>query len=474
MLDRRAASWASTVLVLALAAGCDEPPSYQVRWRIGDQAAVEGDPALAPALTSVKQCADVGVSKVRVTTKRSEDDTIVDVREYPCFPGAFERGEAVLVPTLPAGKYVVEVERVRRTGEPWICEEGQQCSVFVGETSNEVTVGEGLLDTVEVVLLQPAQCDDGIDNDRDGRVDGKDPACIFDPTAQESAESSFTLFQTSVTFLDSPAVLPANVGVAALRLGIDQAPADGDELDDELFAEVAAYELDTSQWPFRLPLLSYDFGEGDYVLSIYAVDGLGNKLTDLYEVEFSVPDEPYVVRVFEFSGDRFLAPIVQPIAVTTGLRLDPDDLTGPACGLGGFAGVAIDRTWFRVTDQDGQPVDAATLGLSGTASGTAIMPVDEANGWVSFACPTSMVISAPLSWGSYQLDVEAHIGDVTCFASEDSLPLAPLGNAGAQSLLISRIVDDQGAPPAGCEECFSDNDCSGQICVAGICKDKSP
>lgn len=472
MLDRRAASWASAALAVALVGGCDEPPSYQLRWRVGDAEAL-ADPELAPALTSVKQCADVGIAKVRVTTKRASDDTVVDRRDYACFPGAFEGGDTVKVPALPAGEYVVEVERVRRTGEPWVCEEGEQCETFVGEGGNKVTIGEGLLETIEVVLLQPAQCDDGVDNDRDGRVDGKDPACILDPTGLESAETRFTLFQLAVSFLDSPAVFPANVSVDAVRLGIDTDP-DGDPSDDQLLAEVPAYQLDTSQWPFRLPLLSQDFDDGDYVLSVYGVDKQGNQRTTPYEVPFTVPNDAYVVGVFEFGGDRFVEPIVEPIAAITSLQLDPGDLTGPACTLGGFAGVAIERMWFRVTDEDGQPLDAATLGLTGTASGTAIMPVDEANGWISFACPTSMVSSAPLSWGNYQLDVEARIGEVACFVSEETLALAPVGQAGAQNLLLARIVDEQGAPPAGCEECSGPNDCSGQICEFGICKDISP
>lgn len=470
MLDRRAASWTGAALALALVGGCDEPPSYQLRWRLGDAAAL-ADPALAPALTSVKQCADVGVSKVRVTTRRASDDTIVDSREYPCFPGAFERGDAVAIPALPAGEYVVTVERVRRTGEPWVCEEGEQCETFVDDT-NTVTIGEGLLETIEVVLLQPAQCDDGVDNDRDGRVDGMDPACILDPSGPESAESSFTLFQTSVTFLDSPAVLPANVSVAALRFGIDT-EADGDPSDDQLLAEVLVDDVDVSQWPFRLPLLSHDFDDGDYVLSVHAVDEDGNQLTSPHELEFSVPDDPFVVSVFEFGSDRFLAPIVDSFATSTVLQLEPTDLTGPPCELGGFAGVAVEQMWFRVTDQDEQPLDAVSLGLTGLASGSPIMAVDEANGWVSFACPTTAVSSTLLPWGSYEVEVEARIGAAACFTIEP-LALAPVGKAGAQTLLLSRILDDQGVPPAGCEECFTQNDCSGQICDAGICKDISP
>lgn len=474
MLERRAASWASAALAMALVGGCDEPPSYHLRWRLGDEAALT-EPNLAAALTSIKQCAEVGVSKVRVKTRRASDDVVVDDREYPCFPGAFQRGEAVEGPALPAGEYVVEVLRVRRTGEPWICEEDEQCSTFVSDGGNVITVGEGLLPIVEVVLLQPAQCDDGIDNDRDGRVDGKDPACILDPTGPESAETNFTLLQLAVRFLDSPAVFPANVSVAALRLGLDT-DVDGDPSDDELLVQIPAYELDTSQSPFRLPLLSYDFDAGDYVLSIHAVDSAGNQLTSLHELEFVVPDDPFIVQVFEFGDDRFLEPIVEPIAATLGLLLAPEDLTGPTCTLGGVGG-KIDQMWFRVTDEDGQPVDAATLGLSGLASGQSLMPVDEADGWISFACPSSMIISAPLTWGRYTLEVEARKGGVACFASTEPLALAPKGKAGAQNLLLSRIVDEQGVPPAGCEECSVDSEadeCSGQVCESGICKDKYP
>lgn len=468
MLDRPAASWAGAALTLALASSCAEPPSYAVRWKLVDQAGEVSE------LSSVKQCADVGLSTIRVTTKRGE--VIIDRREYPCFPGAFERGEAVEVPALPPGEYEVEIEGLRRTGEPWVCE-AEPCVAFATDT---VTISEGELPTVEVELLQPPECDDGIDNDRDGRVDGSDPACILDPSGVESAETAFTLFQLTVSFLGSAAVFPADVSVDALRLEVDGEQADGTPIVDELLAEIPAFELDTTQWPFRLPLLAHDYEPGSYVLSVVAVDQQGTAVTSAHELPFEVPLEQFVLEQIDFGGDRFLEPIVEPIAATLGLLLDPADEVGPPCELGGFvagAPVTIERMWLRVTDENQQPLDAATLALTGTAAGSPvmpIMPVDELDGWVSLACPSSMVVSAPLSWGSYDLEVEARIGDVACFTSEGPRDLAPLGQSGAQEFYLTRVVDDQGAPPAGCEECSVDADCSGQVCEAGICKDKQP
>ncbi len=466
-------SWASATLTLALCSagfGCSEPPSYLVRWKLVDEAGL-ADPNQAAELTSVKQCADVGVSRIRVTTWR-QDDSILDRREYACFPGAFESGDAVEVPALPDGEYIVEVEGLRRTGEPWACivdpdaAEQDPCVAFA-EAS--VTVAEGTLPTVEVALLQPRQCDDGVDNDRDGRVDSKDPACILDPEGLESADASVTLFQISVSFLDNPAVEPANVSVDALALAVDDVP----------LAEVTASELDTSQWPFRLPLQTESYEPGVHVFSLVGVDGSGDPVTSAFEVEFSVSEQSagFVLETFDFGDEQFLEPIVEPFSASLALLLDASDSTGPACKLGGSLDgtpISIEQTWFRVTDEGEQALDAAALGLTGSASGGAITPVDEAGGWISFACPTSTVASVPLTWGNYAIEIEGKIAGVACFSSEGAQPLAPVGQSGAQSINLTRIVDDQGVPPAGCEECSQDSDCSGQICDAGICKDKLP
>jgi hypothetical protein len=438
-----------------------------------DEAGLSDSFEAAPELSSVKQCADVGLMQVRVTT-RHLDNRILDVRQYPCFPSVFGSGGAVEVPALPAGEYQVEVRGLRRTGEPWVCVDDPntpEVEPCVAWAKANVTVAEGSLPIIEVVLLHPPECDDGIDNDGDGRVDGNDPACILDPTGPESANSGATLFQLSLSFLASEVVRPANVGVAALHLSVD----------GELFAMLPATQLDTSQWPFRLPLLSERFDLGTHVFTLQPVAADGTAKTLPFEREFTVSDEAagFVLEHIEFGLDSFVEPIVEPIAATVGLRLDPGDQTGPLCTLGGFvdgAPVNIDRTWWRVTDtldQD-QPLDAATLGLTGSAGGVGIEPLDEADGWVSFACASSAVRSVPLVWGSYEIEVRALIGDAVCFRSDGVEELAPVGQAGAQAFVLDRVVDDQGAPPPGCEECEVDSDCSGQVCDAGICKDKQP
>lgn len=459
---------------LAWISGCAEPPAYEVRWRLIDEAGL-ADPSFEAAteLRSVKQCADVGVMRVRVTT-RYLDNRILDVREYPCFPSVFGSGGAVEVPALPSGEYQVEVRGLRRTGDPWVCVDDPntpEVEPCVAWAKANVTVAEDSLPIVEVVLLRPPECDDGIDNDRDGRVDGKDPACILDPTGPESADSGATLFQLSVSFLASEVVRPANVGVTRLDLSVD----------GELFAQLPATQLDTSQWPFRMPLLSGRFDAGTHQFTLQPVGPDGTAKTLPFEREFMVNEDAagFLLEHVEFELDSFVEPIIEPIAATAGLLLNPGDQTGPLCTLGGLLGgapVTIERVGWRVTDaldQD-QPLDAATLALSGSAGGAGIEPVDEADGWVSFACPSSVVSSVPLTWGSYQIEIRAQIGDVVCFRSDGVEELAPVGQAGAQSFTLDRVVDDQGAPPPGCEECEVDSDCSGQICDAGICKDNQP
>jgi hypothetical protein len=454
MLDRPAASCAGAVMALALMSGCDEPPSYLVRWTLVEQADLEHpDP---PPLTSVKQCAEVGVSKVRVTTN-TPGGTEVDVREFACFPGAFERGDAVEVPALPAGEYVVKVEGLRRTGETWDCAESETCVAFA---ESSVTIAEGSQPTVEVVLLEPPQCDDGIDNDLDGRVDSKDPACILDATDLEAADFGVALFQTSVTFLGSSVVTPPRVSVDKLRL----------EVDGELLRELSASELDTTSWPFRLPLIGGSYDPGEYVFTIVATDQDGNPRTMPLTAPLVVSEDEagFVVGQFDFTGDLFLEPIVEELSVNINLSLDPAGKHISTCTLGGFPLKTIESMWFRVTDENDQPLAVADLGLND------FMPVDQPGGWISLQCPTKSVLSMPLVWGSYKLEVEARIGDAVCFTNEGTPDLAPLGQSGAQDFYLSRVVDGNGVPPVGCEECVTNNNCSGQICENGICKDPFP
>ncbi|WP_165703974.1 hypothetical protein [Enhygromyxa salina] len=475
-MDHRSGRRIPGALALALAVpllgACTEQPSFLVSWELDDGQTAEGI-----ALSPVEQCSTVGVSRVRITTMAGTCNgdafvgTDVDTREFACSAANNANNDAVPGPTLEPGEYTVLIEGLRRSGDPWacehsICELGPDASC-TARAVTEVTVTEADLPTHAVTLLSPPQCDDGIDNDRDGRVDGHDPACILDPTGNESADASVTVFQTSVRFLGSAAVQPFNVGIDSLLLEIDGAQ----------LAVIADYELDLTQSPFRLPLLSSGLEPGSYEFSITGVDAALEPVTQPFTVPFSVDEDQaaFLVETFDFTDDRFLAPIIEPISLNTSLRLSPSAVTGPTCELGGFVGgqpITLERMWIRVTDGS-QPLDAAALGLTGfAAAGGMITPVDEAGGWISYECPSSTVDSVPLTWGNYDIEVQGRIGDEACFVTPMLTELAPQPFSATQLGLERVLVGD--VPPAACFECTSNDNCSGQVCSNNVCVDKVP
>jgi hypothetical protein len=463
--------------VVVLAA-CGEPPSYQLRWSVID---AEGQ---GEALTQVSQCSEVGVSAVRVTTLVGGDDLctglVVDEREYPCRPDSFAAEQPVDGPTLEPGAYTVLLQGLRRDGDPWYCAADDletSCTLdefadpCVARAVSEVSVAEGALPLVEGELLAPLACDDGIDNDRDGKVDGQDPGCILDDAGREDAELGITLFQTTVAFLDSRVIRPSNIGVQSLQLDIDGAP----------FATVPIGALDFDRWPFGIPLqVTRELASGNHTLSMTALASDGTALTETQTLAtpFLVDEGAanYVTWDVAFTDDSFLEPIIQPISMIISLQLGPD--VASTCELGGFdtattAPIPVERVFVRVLDENGQPLDAATLALNGTAhAGGAIAAVDEADGWVSFACPSSDVESQPLTWGRYTVEIEAQAGGDPCFewspADDWQHELAPQP-INSQAFALSRLP---GTPAPGCVECgVPGRVCSGQVCVDGLCVD---
>jgi hypothetical protein len=431
----------SLALGLLALTGCGQPPSFELSWRIGQT--LED----APPLTAVKQCSDVGIFSVRVTISSGAQEVAID--EYPCF-------SIVEGPPLEPGEYTVEVEGLRRSGEPWAFDPEVDAEADrIAYWTSTVIVSDGALPSIDAVLLAPPECDDGIDNDRDGTVDGQDPGCEMVPLTGEPSEfndAAVTLFDLDVTFLGSPAVMPTNVGVQYLLI----------EIDGELLAQVSSSQLDYAQSPFSLPLLQYDLEGDDHTLEITAI-GPNGALTETQSFEFSTVDDQgtYVSQQFDFGSASFLQPIVEPLAL----------VFEPGCSPGGT--LTLERMWIRVVDESDSPLDAAALGLTGTTfmdgSAMAIVPVDEAGGWVSFECPSSVVKSNELMWGNYRIQARAHRATDTCFES----PIADLAPQpfSAQTIGLERVLIDD--LPA-CPECVEDVDCSGQTCNDGLCVDKEP
>jgi hypothetical protein len=517
---RRSACWVPAALALALLGACGEPPSFQVSWRFTEPTLPGIEPPSPPELTEITQCTGIGVGGVRVTALPKgalpcDQAQAVAVSEYPCLPSS---GLPVEGPTLEPGEYTVVVHGLRRSGEPWACPadvldierdlEGE--TVYDGEGNPipiclepsdpcvardvvEITVdeqgkitaatrvgenGEDVLDgdTISLVLAAPQECDDGIDNDRDGQVDGADPACYEGALgAREFADFGVAYFDLRFLFLDTPVVELNNVEVDYLSL----------EIDGEPFAELHEFELELELGSYRAPLLAAidadlhpDEEPPDqlhtHLFEVTAFGG-GVERTATFEVEFSMAaDEAgYVSELFEFTDDRFLEPLVYPARFTKSLVVGE---AYKACELGGYFDgslIEVERVRARVRDRDGVALTAAELGLM--LGVVPLASMDEAEGWVSFDCPSPTLQTADLLWGGYTIELDAQIAGVSCFATEAPAPLAPEPGGDAQNFYLERILVD-GAPPDACVECTEDGTkkCSSAVCVNGVCVPKEP
>ncbi len=462
-------------LALLLLVGCAEDPSFQLAWRISDDPAALDDPSSAPALVSVKQCSDVGIAKVRVTVLTPEGAE-VDAFEYGCFQRPFAKGEPIDGPTLEPGEYRLKFEGLRRTGDIWVTampEGPAACEIPEPATDTDeyyrvcnegsVVVREGDLPLVEFALLAPPQCDDGIDNDLDGQVDDKDLACQLDAAANEVDEQGLTLFELSVGFLQSSVIEPSNVGVDELRFSLD-----GEPWTPSGWPNGALAELDETHWPFPLTVIRASLEPGEHTLSVEAY-GDGVPLTEPLSETFLVDadDGASVVREFQFGAEQFLSPVMASFATT--IQMVPY-VGAPAVTCDPPGQQEIDRLRVRVLDGQGTPVADDVLALSTFPTGTLVKEL-EADGWISFACPSTAVDSAPLIWTDlgYTLEVEAQtlvddVNPVTCYTTSEPAALVPFPEgASPENVYLSAVLDDQGAPPPGCEACTEPAECGGGL-----------
>lgn len=412
----------------------------------------------SPPLETVKQCSDVGIFSVRV--KIFSGDTEVSTDEYPCFSLGVDG------PTLEPGEYTIEVQGLRRSGEPWfdpdvdpeVDPEVDPDADPIAYGSTTVIVSEGALPSAEVVLLAPLECDDGIDNDRDGVVDGQDPGCdvvTLIGAPSESNDADVTLFDLGVTFLDSPAVRPTNVSVQSVLF----------EVDGELLAQISESQLDYTQWAFQLPLLAGEFAAGDHQLTATAI-GKDGALTAAQMIPFTTIDNQgtYVAGTFDFGSETFLQPIVEPLR----FGFSPD------CTPGGT--LVLETMRVRIVDENDEAVPLDSL-VGNTVGGSIpeTLGGPDMQGWYTFGCPTSSIASDPLPWGHYRIEAQARLAGISCFETPSetgAVELAPQP-VDAQSITLERVIVD-GQP--ACPECSKDQDCTmlaGTICDEGLCVEKA-
>lgn len=392
------------VLALALAPACAESPSVELRWRIQAEDLDEG--AEPPELTSIRQCTAVGISKLRLTTR--QDGFPVDVRELPCFPEEFDAESGLAPgPELDAGTYELTLQGLRRsTGTPWA--EGVSVSA-------DVTISNGAVALLEdLVLPAPPTCDDGIDNDGDGYVDSADIDCrVTDP--RESNQVTNIQFFVSPSFLgDNPYVTCGTVGVTTFRLRVD---------DDPSTDRVIGCSTLTSSFSRRI-----DPDVESHSVSITGLNFDNVAVTETKVTEFTVTGaqgKPVDVDA-TFSGDDLLTPLNAPIQFIVAFETGPDaDKEFRYCAADAGSTLEITDLTARVIDLDtDQPVDAVLVG--GDLDGTAL-------DGTPFACQATQLVTEPLEWGNYGIELSgrSEAGDV-CFSAEP-LQAAP-------GILISVIL----------------------------------
>ncbi len=378
------------VLALALAPACAESPSVELRWRIQAEDLAEGDEP--PELTSIRQCTAVGISSLRLTTRR--DGFPVDIRELPCFPDEFSDDDGLAPgPELDPGAYTLTLEGLRRsTGNPW--PEGVSVSADVTISSGAVALLEDL------VLPAPPTCDDGIDNDGDGYVDSADIDCrVSDP--RESNQVTNIQFFVKPSFLsDNPYVTCGTIGATTFRLRVD---------DDPSTDRLIACSTFTSSFSRRI-----DPEVEDHTVSITGLDFDGVAVTETKVTEFTVTGaqgKPVDIDA-AFDGDDLLTPLSAPIQFIVAFAApEGSDKDFRYCAAGAGSSLEITDLTAQVIDlETNTPVDTVFVG--GELDGT---PLDGA----PFACQATALLTEELEWGNYGIELSGRsdAGDV-CYASE--------------------------------------------------------
>jgi hypothetical protein len=137
-------------------AGCASEGRYQVRWTFSDPAVVGFQPG---------DCGKHGVSAIAIAGTR--DDGTVDNPQAACAPAIFTH-------QLPTGTWTLTLTALDATGHPNTASTGYLHGTITVTVAQDQLAGT---DQGPVVLTPLPACQDGVDNDCDGRIDRDDPGC---------------------------------------------------------------------------------------------------------------------------------------------------------------------------------------------------------------------------------------------------------------------------------------------------------
>lgn len=424
--------------MLLLASACAEDSSFVLRWRVGR---TEADADASP-LRSVRQCSDLGLGYVRVTTTRADDNREADVREFPCFPDAFADPDGSAPgPELAAGTYNVYVLGLTRRGlvRPNPAAPDDTDQILARDVARVVVNarGEGtLVDSFRLVGVD--ECHDGIDNDLDGAVDQSDAPCrrglaseVLDATgAQFSFRAALLPGADDPEGKGNPRATCDDLGIATYRVILDDDPAQ---------------RRDMPCAPLVAPF-SDDLEPGTHTWSVVALDAQGDPLTA------PIAGEPFVVRDRQYT----LVPI--DVAFTLDTFLAEPAFAAPLRFALDYASTLTPER-PRACEEDGSDlvIETVKLTLLADTADATMQPVTDVTvpGLMDAAFPVtascldlqkyaSKRVTSPLPWSAdgnreYYLVVEAFGADpdVACFSNAGAP--ARLAPGSELSLTIPRV-----------------------------------
>lgn len=445
----------AAVLALVGASACQEPPSYRLRW------AIEGRETLDAAA-----CSESGLFQVRVRAYEAPA-TVVDERVFPCFPEALRNEEATVGgAALPPGLYSIEVRGIDRTGDPWdeVSIDQSSCvpvADFIGCGPTDVAcdcqrieaeAGE-TVELPEFVLVPPPQCIDGIDNDLDGLVDVSDPSCNVDfGDGSEGVAVGVTELRLRLALLDgNPAVSCSSTPLSRLRVEIGTG-------DDAVVVFEEPCELD------RPYLASLRLAAGTVVFTAVGLDDDGEPVTEVeqFEAEISAVGGT-VEHTIDFGAGDFPGGIVREIRASPAYVSELGRNSAVRYCESTRSKLVIAGLRPQVLNGHGGPLDVpATLLDDGSVlDGQTVVP-----------CTIESLVTAPLEWGTFSMQMEALSAEgEVCFSNVGSPTLMSPG--GLTGLFLPRVYDAEGNVPASCHDCEVDADCGLDdvlFCVDNVCQ----
>lgn len=435
---------------LLLATACAEDPSFVLRWQVGHDAADAEN-----ALLSVRQCSEIGVSRVRVVTTDRKDQSEVDSREFPCFPTAFETPDGFVAgPEIGAGEYDVTIVGLTRRG---LTRKGSDDAVLARDKRTVVVRSSGEGQQVSSFRLSGvSECADGIDNDRDGGIDDNDLACR-QGEPREGLDNSATLFTMQASLLgENPNATCSGLGITGLSVILD-----GD------LARAQRIPCTTVLQSFSAYL-----PPGEHTWAIQGVGAGGAAVTRTLTGEgstFTIGERGYgfVPISVDLTIADFLAPFNDPLLFTVEYEPYPgapinrtcDDVSDQELGI-----LELGATVVTLRDETGTALQTATL-TDAAMDDDATFPIEAVCDDFSRVRSTSeLVWSGEPGQGAYSLTVETWAlnddGGGPCFSNAQApMQLAP-------GLSPTVIVPRQRSDGA-CIDCVT-NEC--KRCEAGVCK----